>query len=150
MPFDRLISAMDQWAENHSESKIFAQIGTSQFVPKSMKYATMLSPLEYHQRCSKADLLVSHLGMGTLLTAIELGKRLVVLPRKVELKEVTSAHQWAAARWLEGRSGIRIAFDEHHLDEAIDAVLKDEPPTAILSESLERLIGRVRSFVIDS
>ncbi len=147
LPFDRLIVAMDRWCAGHPGVEVFAQVGASDVNPAHMQYAQMLSPIEYRKYCESADLLVSHVGMGTVLTAFELRKRLVGLPRRVELKEVTSMHQEAAARWLVGRPGVHIADQEGDLDRAIDAALRSAPPTTGSSDSLEALVGAVRRFI---
>ena len=59
-----------------------------------------------------AAAIVAHAGMGTILTALETGKRLLVMPRRAALGEHRNDHQlatvsrspsWAASRWQSTR-----------------------------------------------
>jgi len=108
LPFDRLVGAMDRWAAAHREAEVFAQIGEGGVPPAHMRWSQMLIPSEFRRHCETCDVIVSHAGMGTILSAGESGRPLVCLPRRPELKEVTSQHQVATARWLRERPGIRV------------------------------------------
>lgn len=120
LPFDRLVRAMDEWSANTAE-EVFAQIGEASYLPRNMRWVNSLDPAEFRARCASARLIVSHAGMGTVITAAECGRPLIVLPRRVELKEVTSNHQIATARWLRDKPWIRVADDEGQLPECLDS-----------------------------
>lgn len=124
-PFDRLIKIVDDWAVT-SRDIIFAQIGNSSYKPKNMEYKSIVTPAEYRERCKHCDVIISHVGMGTVILASELRKPIIAMPRKPEIKEVTSNHQVATAQWLKDRKGIIIVNDEFEFKIAIKKVDSQE------------------------
>lgn len=147
LPFDRLVMAMDGWAAAHPEARVFAQIGEGARIPTHFEHREMLSPEEYRKRFAESDMIVSHVGMGTIITAFEMRKPLVMLPRRPELMEVTSNHQVATARWLEGRPGIRIVHEEVVLPAAIAECLGSGGAFNIDTGTRDVLINTLREFI---
>ena len=80
MPFDRLIAAVDHWAEVSGCTDIFAQIGDTEFRPKHLRWTQFVNPDQFRELVESADLVVAHAGMGSVLTALELGKPIIVMP----------------------------------------------------------------------
>ena len=56
--------------------------------------------------------IVAHAGMGTILTALELGKPLLIMPRRAALGEHRNDHQLATAERFAAVDGVKVAFDE--------------------------------------
>lgn len=123
-PFDRLILAMDEWTAANGRDDVFAQIGNGSFQPKSMRFVRRLSQSEFNEAMATADVIVSHAGMGTVITAGRLGQPVVLLPRIFEWGEHTSAHQIATANWLRSKTGIFVADTDGELPAAIDRATK--------------------------
>ena len=148
MPFDRLVLAMDLWAGQHLNSAdVLMQVGDSDVEPKHTRHVRQLSPGEFRRACQDADLLVAHAGMGTVLTALELGKPLVVLPRLGSKRETRNDHQVATARWLADRPGIWVAQHEQDLPALLDALMPLPTGTLHRSQSAQpRLIVGLRAF----
>ena len=147
LPFDRLVEAMDSWAKEHTEATVFAQVGESKVQVRHMECRRMVTPAEYRQRFEWADLVVSHVGMGTVITAVEVGKPLVLIARRPELNEVTSAHQIATAAWLVGCGGLRIVSECHELPAAIAECAGMGALENIESGTRPRLIQAIRDFI---
>lgn len=146
LPFDRLVQAVDAWAGQQKGVQGFAQIGVSEWRPRHLESQAMLSPAEYRERFRWCDLIISHVGMGTVITAAELGKPLLLLPRRVHLAEVTSAHQEATATWLRGKPGICLMENESELAQRIpEALLMDRPQA--LPQASAPLLDGLRRFV---
>ncbi|MDP3086320.1 MAG: glycosyltransferase [Rubrivivax sp.] len=150
LPFERLVRAADHWAASHPEVKVIAQTGGGTFSPRAMAHQAMYTPEEYRRHCAEADLIVSHLGMGTVITAAEVGRPLVALPRRRELAEVTSDHQTATAAWLRMRPGVTVIEDEDQLAHAIEAAAHGAGPAGFGQEQCDRLIACVRAFAHDA
>ena len=97
MAFDRLVEAVDRWAAERGRTDIFAQIGPSEMRPEHLEWTRFLEPAEYRSRIEEATAVVAHAGVGTILIALELGRPLLVLPRRASLGETRSDHQVATA-----------------------------------------------------
>ena len=115
MPFDRLIMAVDRWARMAGRDDVFAQIGEGSYVPKCARSVRHMNPSEFRQRVIEADLVVAHAGMGTILTALELGRPILVMPRRGELMETRNDHQIATATQLAANGRVSVAMDEAEL-----------------------------------
>jgi UDP-N-acetylglucosamine transferase subunit ALG13 len=121
IPFDRLVSAVDRWAGEDPGRRVFAQIGPTSVRPRHIEWCDFISPADCRKRLSDAELVVSHAGMGTILSALELGTPALVLPRRAALGEHRNDHQLATARWFEQIAGVTVAFDEAQLVERLRA-----------------------------
>ena len=75
-PFDRLIQAVDAWAKAHPSVDVFAQIGSGDFQPSHLRYTRSMSPADFRAGLEAAEIIVAHVGMGTIISALELGKSL--------------------------------------------------------------------------
>lgn len=119
LPFDRLIQAMDDWVGKNTQEQVFAQIGNGTYTPQNMDYVRKLSQAEFSQKVAKADLIVAHAGMGTVIMASRVSCPIIIIPRAYRLGEVASDHQFATANWLRSKPGIFVADKETDLPKAI-------------------------------
>jgi len=147
LPFDRLVRAIDGFVAGRPDVEAFAQIGETRHRPAHMESRKMMSPAEYRSMFERADVVVSHVGIGTVITASELRKPLVMLPRQMELHEVTSRHQQATARWLSGRPGVHIVETEAELLAKIDEVVGSNGVGDFESDTRAALVRTVRDFI---
>ena len=115
LPFDRLIGVVDAWAGRTKRADVFAQIGDSYKRPLHIGYKTFIEPAEFARRFAEAQVIVSHAGMGTILSALQFQKPIVVMPRRAALQEHRNEHQLATARRLAALGKITVAFDEAEL-----------------------------------
>ncbi len=147
MPFDRLVKAMDAWASVSGRPEVFAQTGQSDYVPQSMEWVASLTPTEYKSVCRKASVIVAHAGMGSIITAAEFGKPILVMPRRGALRETRNDHQVATARWLSMQGRVRVAMDTSQLEEALGAVLADAGSARMTAVAPDGIIGALRDFI---
>lgn len=127
-PFDRLVRAFDEWcATTGADLRPFGQITEPRpagYRPQHFQWVARLSPRDYAATIARADIIVSHAGMGSILTSLHVGKPIVVMPRRGHLRETRNDHQYATVRMLGDRPGIHVAEDESQLAGAIDAALE--------------------------
>jgi UDP-N-acetylglucosamine transferase subunit ALG13 len=113
LPFDRLVQAVDDWAGRHPDEEVFAQIGPARaWSPRHMQHARFLPPAQADGLMKRADVIVAHAGMGSVLNAMALQRPIVIVPRRAALGEHRNDHQVATARWLEERPGVFVAWEE--------------------------------------
>lgn len=146
-PFDRLIRAMDNWAaETGRGAECFAQIGKGSYRPSHMDWCESLPEAEFAAAVQRASLIVSHAGMGSVITAMRFATPIVILPRRFDTGEHTTDHQMATARWLEGKEGVFVAWEEGKLDVGIAEAEKWNGDGATLpAYAPETLTGRLRA-----
>lgn len=149
LPFDRLVACVDRWAARRPGVHVLAQIGLGGRRPAHLQWREQLGPAEYEVMLRAADLVVAHAGMGTVLRAMDLGKRLVVLPRRAGLGEHRNDHQLATAQQLASRGVATVAADERELAALLDrpeaVPLVAPAPDGRRSELVEALADFVRA-----
>jgi UDP-N-acetylglucosamine transferase subunit ALG13 len=147
MPFDRLVSAVDAWASRARDADVFAQIGPSRLEPRHVKWVKFLEPDDFRRRVEEARVVVAHAGMGTILTALEYGKPLVVMPRRGDLKETRNDHQVATAERFKALGHVHVALDETEVASWLDRVSDLAPTEAIRRSASPQLLAALREFV---
>lgn len=160
LPFARLVRAVDEWAASRGRRDIFGQIsdpGAEGYRPKNFDWVEDLSPAEFEARFQEASHIVSHAGMGTIISALGAEKPLLIMPRRAHLGEQRNDHQQATAERFRTRPGILTALDEREFPEKMDLLLADtlstEHPgptrTPIGRFADRRLTDRIRSMILD-
>jgi UDP-N-acetylglucosamine transferase subunit ALG13 len=147
MPFDRLVRAVDLWAGRCGRGDVFAQIGPTEWRPRNIGWATFLSPAEFRARVEASTLLIAHAGMGSILTALELGKPILVMPRRGALMETRNDHQVATARLFAQQGRIAVAMDESDLAHRLESMQSVSAAPPISRFASPELLSCVRSFI---
>jgi UDP-N-acetylglucosamine transferase subunit ALG13 len=146
-PFDRLIRAVEEWAVLHARSDVFAQIGASTYRPEHIKFTKFLEPSEFNRVIHEASVIVAHAGMGSIISALEIGKPIVVMPRRGALRETRNDHQVATAERFGVRGRVIVARDQQELAEKLDYALTLGTMDRVNPEASPRLIATIRAFL---
>lgn len=149
MPFDRLITWVDDWASAHGRDDFAAQIGPTDFVPKTLEVIPFMDPPEFRRRMVEAKGVVAHAGMGTIITALELGKPILVVPRLGDLNETRNDHQVATAKRLAEDNLILAAYSEAEFAEKMLLLEEQSDAPPITAQAEDSLLARLREFTLD-
>jgi UDP-N-acetylglucosamine transferase subunit ALG13 len=147
IPFDRLVRTVDRWAGLRDRRDVFAQIGHGGWRPGFIEHSAMLEPAEFTRRLAASRIVIGHAGMGTILSALQYSKPVLVMPRRGALGETRNDHQLATARQLMAMNKIRVAFDDDELFESLDRIDHLTPDDPIMPHAEERLIRMLRDFI---
>jgi len=143
--FNRLLKAMDKIAGSKAiDAKIFAQIGNSDYEPKHFPFARFLRPDEYEKEIKNADVVISHAGAGSIITALQYRKPLIIVPRLKKFGEHTDDHQIDLAKALDERKKAIAVFNP---DELLDAIKKAKDFKPKTESDKEKLIARIKGFL---
>ena len=123
LPFDRLVAAVDDWAADRPDAELFGQVGDTARPPASFASVSTMSPEEYLQRFTEAELIIGHAGMGTIIAALESSKPLLMLPRLARLKESRNDNQVGTARHFSGFTLFEVVESESQIPPRIDHML---------------------------
>jgi UDP-N-acetylglucosamine transferase subunit ALG13 len=140
LPFDRLVHAVDQWASEQQRTDVFAQIGESTSPPKRIQWQRLLSPPDFQAKAREAQVIIAHAGIGSILTALEFGKPMVIMPRRAHLGEHRNDHQWATVKHLSKDIGVAVAADESELIEQLGRLNELRSPTDARGQEYTRLL----------
>lgn len=114
-PFDRLIQCVDEWALEN-KVPVHAQIAEGQYIPQHASWDRFMTTDAYNEKLTAAELIISHAGMGNIITALENGKPIIVMNRQFKLGEHRNDHQADGLEWMGKLPGIYTATscDEMH------------------------------------
>ncbi len=145
LPFDRLIRSLDDCAAADADIEVFAQIGRSNYQPEHFAWTRTMQPQEFRRRVAQCDTVVAHAGMGSIISAIEMGKRVIVMPRRASLGEHRNEHQLATAARLEHLQGLEVVNDAEELAIALSSRQKRHVEVVQVPADAE-LLATIRKF----
>lgn len=93
-PFDRLFKKLDELYEDGIlTEEMFAQTGTSTYKPKHYEYKDFISQDEFLAKINEADIVVSHGASGSIMKALNAGKKVIAVTRLEKYGEHINDHQ---------------------------------------------------------
>ncbi len=141
-PFDRLLKALDDREEDGEE--LLVQHGPSPVRPLGAEYVDFLPYDELADSIRRARVVVTHAGVGSIMTALANGKRPIVVPRLARYGEAVDDHQVGLGRRLAAEGLVTCAETGEELLRALA-----EPPAATTLElgPSRLLVADLRSYV---
>lgn len=149
LPFDRMLKVIDAWARENNRRDVFAQIGEGGWEPEFIEFSHFLQPPEFKKRFNAAELIISHAGMGTILSALLYGKPILVMPKRAALGEHRNEHQVATARKMMELGNVNVAFDETELRHRLYHLNDLNQPKLIGSSASRSLVTGLRDFIFE-
>lgn len=93
-PLNRLFEKLDElYEEGIFTDTIYAQIGTSTYQPKYYEYRDFISQEEFTEKIESADIVVSHGASGSIMKALNAGKKVIAVTRLEKYGEHINDHQ---------------------------------------------------------
>lgn len=136
LSFDRLVRALDT-IQPSLGIPVVAQVASGNYYPQNfMETHENLSKTKYEDIFTRASIIVSHAGMGTIITARLSGKPVIVMPRIAAKGEHRNDHQTSTCAHLTGMDSLYVAKD---CDELLGAILhaSKQPAVETLNEPTE-------------
>ena len=145
-PLDRMLTEMDRLLETGAITEtVFAQIGHSTSEPKHCQWARFLGGGEFEEKIRNCDLLLTHSGVGTILTGKELEKPVLVYPRSARYGEHVDDHQWQIAREFRKRDYVLICEEAEQMLQRIEESKTFPFRPLTLGENVQT--GVIRNFL---
>lgn len=143
--FDRLL----EWvAEIGSGETLFVQHGPSPVRPAGAQCVDFVSFEELVGLVGRSRAFVTHAGVGSILVALSVGRRPIVVPRLKRYGEAVDDHQVSLAERLGAEDLVRVAGSPAELAEAVIGPVQSAragvEPTALVRELRSYLQDRCR------
>ena len=92
--FTRLLDAIqEQIDKGIIKDKVVVQAGFTKYNSKNMEIFDLIDRDEFSKLIEKCDLLITHGGVGSILTGLKSNKKIIVCPRLSKYKEHINDHQ---------------------------------------------------------
>lgn len=143
---DRLLKTMDMYIEqNLIEEEVIAQIGNSDYIPIHYAYERFLDKDKFEEYINSASLVITHSGVGSIISAINARKPIIVYPRLAKYKEHVDDHQLDIARAFEKKNFVLCCYEQ---DQLIDLIqVSNDCELEIYTSKREQIIEIVSRFL---
>lgn len=144
--FNRLLKKIDELIEKEIiQENVFAQIGSSDYVPKNYDYKDYLDRDEFAKMTEQCDVFITHGGTGAIVGAIKKGKKVIAVPRLAKYGEHVDDHQVQLLEQFSDMGMIVACENVDALEEALHKV------NAIVIKSYisntEKIIDSIEEFL---
>lgn len=146
-PFDRMLKIVDSWAAKQTIYKVVAQTANTQYEAKNIVCYDFLAPDKFTKLFNQADYIIGHAGIGTIIKALELRKKLIIFPRMIEHKEHRNNHQLHTSKSFEELNYATVAYTEEDLLEVLNNLHKLELKKGISKIADISLIDEIKKFI---
>ena len=139
---NRLMAAADSLALEVDE-EICIQSGNSTYKAQHCIVKPFMSPEEYKCRIEECSLLITHAGVGTIITGLTAHKRIIVVPRLADMHEHVDDHQVQIAEAFSSNNCVLYCNDLHDLKSYV------EKARTYHFEPYEVKGGNIESLIMD-
>lgn len=130
--FKRLLEEVERLIKNgRIIDTVIAQIGNTKFKTdldsKHMHLIEFTTPREIESIIQNADFIITHGGVATIIEALNMGKKIIAVPRLKKYKEHVNDHQlqiienFSKSGYIIGTTGVE------QIEEALEKVQEFEP-----------------------
>ncbi len=141
--FERLVRKADELAKTLKEDVVI-QKGCTQYKPINSKYYDFVRQDQFEEICRRARVIVTHGGIGSIITPLKFGKPVIVVPRLKKFREHTDDHQLQITKELEKQKRITAVYDIKNLKAALSETGKTK---SAWSEKNNRIKELVKDFI---
>ena len=137
--FKRLLDAIQKQIDlGNIKDKVIVQAGCTKYQSKNMKIFSLIDRDEFSKLIKECDLLITHGGVGSILTGLKNNKKVIAAARLEEYKEHTNNHQLEIIEKFVNSGYILELKDFDKLDEVLKKV-KDFKPKKYKSNTTEMI-----------
>lgn len=148
LPFDRLLSALNDWAAVHPEVLVKAQTGRTHTRFPHLICAESFDHAGFTAAFATARVIVAHAGMGSILSASALGKPILLMPRRAALGEHRNDHQVDTATKMNALPNVTVVQQTKDLAAALDRILaQPQSAEAGTATASAQLIANLQTFI---
>ena len=120
-PFGRLIKALNQLVDEgkYSKDEIVMQSTVYPMKPKFL-HMEMIPADEFNCLLKEAEVVITHSGVNSIITCMQLKKPLVVVPRRCKYGEHVDDHQMEIANLMKEKYDVIMLEDMNALEASIE------------------------------
>ena len=127
-PFIRLLAAIQKQIDNGNiKDKVIVQAGYTKFESKDMEIYDLINMDEFDKLIKDCDVLITHGGVGNILTGLKYGKKIIAAARLSEYGEHTNDHQLQIIDKFTDEGYILKLDDFDELDKVLTKAKKFKP-----------------------
>ncbi|MBQ3415076.1 MAG: glycosyltransferase [Clostridia bacterium] len=127
------------------KDEVIVQAGSTKFESKDMKIFNLISNAKLKKLVKEADLVITHGGVGSIVTALKEGKKVIAVPRYHEYNEHVNDHQLEIVQTFDGQGFIKGAVGVSDLSKLLKEAEKFTPKKFVSNN--ENIINMIEKFI---
>lgn len=133
--FSRLLKEVENCInEGIIKEEVIVQAGSTKYKTEKMKIFDLISREELDRKKEEASFIITHGGVGSIVSALKMNKKIIAVPRLKKYREHVNDHQKQIVENFVNQGYIKGVFDINELKDAIQS-LKDFVPKKFVSNT---------------
>ena len=151
-PFSRLIEAVEKQIElGNIKDEVIVQSGCTKYESDKMKIIDYIPIKEFGDLLKKADFIITHAGVGSIIEGLKNNKKVIVVARKKEYGEHVNNHQEQILENFGEKGYIIPVYNLEDLNKGLEKVERFKPKefkgnNTIFLDKLEKEIENLLNF----
>ena len=145
--FERLLKKMDELIEKKViDEKVIVQSGYTNYESKNMRIFDLIPQAELERYQEQADLIITHGGVGSIVSSIKKEKKVIAVPRLHRYNEHVNDHQKQIVEAFD-KKGYIIGIQR--IDELKNAIIRaqDFEPKKYEEKSNSKILKLIEDFI---
>lgn len=144
--FTRLLDAIQRQIDlGNIKDKVIVQAGCTKYKSKDMQILDLIPYDEFEKYIKECDLLITHGGVGSIITGLKNKKKVIAAARLAKYKEHTNDHQLQIIKNLSVSGYILPLDDFDKLDEVLISVKTFKPKT--YKSNTDNMIKLISNYI---
>ena len=144
--FTRLLDAIQKQIDlGNIKDKVIVQAGCTKYKSKDMQILDLIPYDEFEKYIKECDLLITHGGVGSIITGLKNKKKVIAAARLAKYKEHTNDHQLQIIKNLSVSGYILPLDDFDKLDEVLISVKTFKPKT--YKSNTDNMIKLISNYI---
>ena len=119
-PFTRIIQAVEQAViDGKITDEVVVQSGNTKYESKVLNVLNYVPFDEFNNYLAKADIIITHGGVGSILNALKLKKKIIAVPRLKKYGEHINDHQLQVIQKMTQQGYILSCEDENEIENKV-------------------------------
>lgn len=144
--FTRLLDAIQKQIDlGNIKDKVIVQAGCTKYKSKDMQILDLIPYDEFEKYIKECDLLITHGGVGSIITGLKNKKKVIAAARLAKYKEHTNDHQLQIIKNLSVSGYILPLDDFDKLDEVLISTKTFKPKT--YQSNTDNMIKLISNYI---
>ena len=126
--FHRLLEEVQRCIDNKIiQDEVIVQAGATRFKSNDMKIFKLVSAKKLNQYVKDANFIITHGGVGSIVSCLKMGKKVIAVPRYKQYGEHVNDHQLQIIQTFDAQGFIKGIKAVDELEEAIEEIPQFKP-----------------------
>jgi len=142
--FSRLLKIVEDEIKNKNiKEEVIVQSGHTKYESEHMKIFDYVSSKDFEKYVKECNTLITHGGVGSIMSGIKNNKKVIACPRLAKYKEHTNDHQLDIVREFEKDNYILALYEDIKLKD----LLKSNKKNNKFKSNTSNLINLIENFI---